>query len=87
MKSFTYIFLIALIAMSFSCNTDDDIDELTKDGPFNISELNGTWEATKAQFSVSGVSVDVVEKGGTALMNVQSDGRFTVTLDPIDRNA
>ena len=88
MKSFTYIFLISLISLTFSCNKDDDPEDvLTKDGRFPISELAGTWEATKAQFSVNTVSVDVVEDGGTARMSVQSDGRFTLTLDPVDRNA
>jgi hypothetical protein len=89
MKSFTYIFLISLISLTFSCSTDDDedINDLTKDGPFQISELAGTWDATKAQFSVSGVSIGVVDDGGTASMSVQSNGRFTITLDPIDRNA
>ena len=79
MKPFTYFFLIALISLTFSCNDDDD-DEvvLTKDGTFQISELAGTWEATKAQFSVSTVSIDVVEDGGTASMSVQSNGRFTL---------
>ena len=89
MKSFTYIFLISLISLTFSCSTDDDEDkhDLTKDGPFQISELTGTWDATKAQFSVSTNSIDVVEDGGTALMSVQSNGRFTLTLNPVDRNA
>ncbi len=86
MKSFIYIFLISLISLNFSCSSDDDGDGLTKDGPFQISELSGTWEATKAQFSVSTVSVDVVEDGGTASMSVQSSGRFTLTLNPVDRN-
>ena len=90
MKTFTYLFLIALISLNFSCSSDDDdtIDkQLTKDGPFQISELTGNWDAIKAQFSVGTVSVDVVEKGGTVSMSVQSDGRFTMTIDPIDRNA
>ncbi|MGB5482610.1 MAG: hypothetical protein WBM91_16125 [Eudoraea sp.] len=88
MKHFTYLFLISLISLTFSCNDDDD-DEvvLTKDGTFQISELAGTWEATKAQFSVNTVSVDVVEDGGTASMSVQANGRFTLTLDPVDRDA
>ena len=88
MKSFTYIFFILLISLTFSCSTDDndDVNVLVKDGPFHISELNGTWEATKAQFSVNTVSVDVVADGGTANMSVQSNGRFTLTLDPVNRN-
>ncbi|MGB5203555.1 hypothetical protein [Eudoraea sp.] len=87
MKPFTYLFLISLISLTFSCSDDDPEDVLTKDGPFEISELAGTWEATKAQFSVNTVSVDVVEDGGTARMSVQSNGRFTLTIDPIDRDA
>jgi hypothetical protein len=87
MKIFAYIFLISLISLSFSCSKDDDLDELIKDGPFHISELTGTWEATKAQFSVNTISVDVVVDGGTASMSVQSNGHFTITLDPVDRNA
>ena len=76
-----------MISLAFSCNTDDDEDVLIKDGRFPISELAGTWDATKAQFSVNTTSVDVVEDGGAALMSVQSNGRFTLTLDPVDRNA
>ena len=64
MKTFTYLFLISLISLTFSCSKDDDPEDiLTKDGPFEISELAGSWEASKAQFSVNTVSVDVVEDG------------------------
>ena len=88
MKTFIYFFLIALISLNFSCSKDDDDEDLlTKDGPFEISELAGTWEAAKAQFSVNTVSVDVVEDGGTARMSVQSNGRFTLTIDPLDRDS
>lgn len=87
MKPFIYIILIALIPLTFSCENGDEENGLTKDGQFNISELAGDWEATKAQFSVNTVSVDVVEAGGTAKMSVDSNGRFTLTLDPVDRNA
>ena len=88
MKYFLNLLLILLAAFAISCSSsDDDEDVLTKDGPFNISELAGAWDATKAQFSVNTVSVDVVEDGGTAEMTVQSNGRFTVRLDPVDRAA
>ena len=87
MKTIAYLFLISLISLNFSCSEDDPVEVLTKDGTFQISELAGSWEATKAQFSVSTVSVDVVEDGGTASMSVQSNGRFTLTIDPVDRDA
>ncbi|WP_424501107.1 hypothetical protein [Robiginitalea sp.] len=88
MKKFAHILLILLVPFIFSCSSsDDDEDALTKDGSFPISELAGTWVATKAQFSVSATSVDVVENGGTALMTVQSNGNFALTLDPVDRPA
>jgi hypothetical protein len=87
MKTLAYLFLISLISLNFSCSKDDDEDVLTKDGPFEISELAGTWEASKAQFSVNTVSVDVVDDGGTARMTVQSNGRFTLTIDPVDRDS
>jgi len=79
-------FLLILL-VSFSCSKDEDEDVITKDGPFQISELAGTWDASKAQFSVSSTSVDVVQDGGTASMTVQSSGRFTLTLAPVDRAA
>lgn len=87
MKKLCYIFMIALVSLNFSCSNEDDDDGLTKDGPFQISELSGNWEATKAQFSVSSTSVDVVEDGGTVTMTVQSSGRFTLSLNPVDRSA
>ena len=89
MKSFIFLLLMSLISLTFSCSQDDeeDVQSLTKDGRFPISELAGTWVATKAQFSVNTVSVDVVEDGGTAQLSVQSNGRFTLTIDPVDRNA
>jgi len=89
MKQLASIFLIALISLTISCSSDDNENPkvLTKVGPFNINELAGNWDASKAQFSVNTVSIDVVENGGTASMVVQTDGRFTLTLDPIDRSS
>ena len=86
MKTFFKLLLVLLI--SFSCSSDNgDEDVITKDGPFPISELAGNYQATQAQFSVGGTSVDIVDAGGTVSMSIQSSGRFTATLDPTDRAA
>jgi len=87
MKPYLYLVLISMLAWSLACSSDDETDALTKDGPFNISELAGNWEVTKAQFSTNTLSVDVVADGGTASMTVQTNGHFTLTLDPVDRSA
>ena len=87
-KIFLYVPLFAFLLLSCSSsNEDDPEDVLLKIGDFPISELAGNWEVTQAQFSVNTVSVDVVQDGGTASMTVQSNGRFTLTLDPVDRAA
>ncbi len=76
-------FLVIFVA--FSCSEDDG-DDLTTEGPFSISELAGNWNATMARFSANNTTVDVVEDGGTATMTVQSNGKFTLNIDPVDRN-
>lgn len=77
--------VLLLVAGCSSDNSDEDV--ITKDGPFAISELAGTWDATQAQFSVSTQSVDLVAAGGTVQMMVQTSGRFTLSLNPVDRAA
>lgn len=82
------ILLLLLAPLVFACSgSDSDEDATTKVGPFKISELAGNWEATKARFSVGSTSVDLIESGGTALMAVQTSGRFSLTLDAADRPA
>lgn len=87
MKKFIYLFVFALISCNLSCSSDDDEDTLSKTGPFEISELAGNWQATQAQFSSSSTSVDVVADGGTVILSIQSNGRFTMTIDPMNRPA
>lgn len=82
----TLLFL-SWVPFLFSCGGSDDEEVITKDGPFKISELAGTWDATEAQFSDSSTSADIVAEGGTARMTVQTSGRFTLTLNPADRDA
>lgn len=77
---------ILVMLLAFSCS-DGDEEELTMEGPFNINELAGNWNATRANFNGNTISIDVVEEGGTLTMTVQSSGRFIMTIDPVDRNS
>ncbi|MEJ1222286.1 hypothetical protein [Sediminicola sp. 1XM1-17] len=91
MKKLKNILLLGTLFSFFfiSCSSSDE-DELTKAGPdFAISELQGTWEATSAVFAYSGSGasydpVRIVADGGTVRLVVQSNGRFTLTIDTVD---
>ena len=79
--------MVLILFVGFSCS-EDDPDPLVKEGEgvsFKISELAGNWEATYANFN-DGVqqSVNVVGDGGTVSISVQSSGKFTLTIDPVD---
>lgn len=79
---------VLILFVASSCSEDDS--GLTKEGgPFKISELAGNWEATSAFFNSDNdnLSVDVIADGGSLSLAVQSSGRFTLTIDPVDRNA
>ncbi len=91
MKTISKIFLFApLFAfLLLSCSDDDETEALVKEGgPFEISELAGSWEATSATFSDGNtLFIDIINDGGSVSMSVQSNGRFTLTIDPADRVA
>ena len=91
MKNLKIILLVALTTcLTFSCGKDEDEPgaPLVRDGgPFEISELTGSWEATKAEFFrvTDGMWVDVVGEGGSFSLTVTSSGRCTFIIDPVDR--
>ena len=62
MRYFAHFFLILMVSFSFSCSGDDP-DPITKDGPFQISELAGTWEATQGFFGGETMNVDLRVEG------------------------
>ncbi len=81
--------LISFIALSCD-STDDSESELVKEGgPFGISELAGNWEATQAGFLriSDNLWVDIVADGGSLSLTVQSSGRCTFAINPVDREA
>jgi len=64
------IVLMASLTIFNACK-DDDEPSIEK-----ISEIAGTWTATKATFN----GTDVVAEGGSVTLAIQNDGRFTFTI-------
>lgn len=89
MKTLRKLYLIStlLTFLFISCSEDDP--PTTKEGPFKISELAGSWEATSAFFirDSDQFGVDIIDDGGSSSISIQSSGRFTLTIDPVDRAA
>ncbi|MBT8292079.1 MAG: hypothetical protein KJN70_02305, partial [Eudoraea sp.] len=75
MKTLSNIFLfVPLFAfLLLSCSEDDPVELVKVGGPFEISELAGSWEATSAGFSDGNVNfLDLIDEGGTVTLTVQS---------------
>lgn len=64
------LFLVLTFAFFTSCNDDD---EMSSEG---VDEIAGTWTATSASFN----GIDVVAEGGSVTLIIQSNGKFTLTL-------
>ena len=87
---FWRIISLFLALFVLACSSDDDEDAQLDQGPdFAISALAGTWNATEITFSYSGTGTvpdpsfyQVVAEGGTGVLTVQSNGRFTLEVTP-----
>lgn len=85
-----YVVMLTLLSMSgLGCNTngsnDEGFDQFALEGTnVSISDITGSWNATKGLFGRSGegpvVEVDVVAEGGSITLNIQTNGRFSVSV-------
>ena len=94
MNYFKIILLVTLTTcLTFSCGKDDsegDTDLVKEGGPFEFSELAGTWEGTVALFFrpfSNSAEAEIVGDGGSVSLTVQSNGKCTFTINPIDCEA
>ena len=93
MKTYTKILVNVLFYfLIFSCGSDDG-EVFSQTGPaFSISEMAGSWEATEAGF-IPAVAHDpedqvgLILEGGSVSMVIQSNGRFTININPADRDS
>lgn len=78
-------FLIILILVS--CGSDDG-PSLTGTN-ISISDIQGNWTATRAVFDIASTGpsmrVEVVKDGGTVTLQIQGNGRFTLTVTVMGR--
>ncbi len=86
-KKLLCIPLTLALVLGFSCGGDDEedfnIDSCSLNGPnFSISEVSGSWVATRAVFDIPGTSVvfDVIAEGGGVSLDVEPDGNFIINI-------
>lgn len=82
---FLLVILISATITLTGCSSDDDESfVISLDGPvISVSDFTGNWDATQADFIISAnplVLFDVLDEGGSVSFNVQSNGRFTITI-------
>ncbi len=90
------LFLILLmfpILFMIGCgDSEDGEDDFSLNGTIiAMSDIAGDWNATRGVFvkNATGpeVSIDVVGEGGTITLNIQTTGRFTITVTPLGEPA
>ncbi|WP_222983012.1 hypothetical protein [Flagellimonas meishanensis] len=76
-------FILMALCIFMSCSGDKEEFMISLDGPnISVSDFTGSWEATTSVFESTDGSqrLDVIEVGGTTLLQVQNNGRFTITI-------
>lgn len=86
MKTIPHVLSVfCLFFLLISC--EEDGEEVLTGSEVSISDIQGTWNATSAIFDIVGEGesqrVDVVEIGGTVVLVIQSNGRFTLTVSEL----
>ena len=74
---------LAFLITFTACDSGEDDDFSLEGDGISMSDIAGTWTATRAFFSRAAdgpaVEVEIVGQGGTATLVIQTNGRFTFT--------
>ena len=77
------LLLLPLLLVA-ACDGGSDDDFSLVGTNLSVSDIAGAWVATRAAFSPEAdgpaQEVDLVAQGGTVTLNIQNNGRFTLTL-------
>ena len=81
-RSFSLLILLLTVSLG-ACDSSEDDDFSLNGTILSMSDIAGTWNATRANFSRSAdgpaLAVELVSQGGSATLVIQSNGRFTFT--------
>lgn len=66
--------ILAVFTLFTSCADDDDLSQTGTN--LSVSDIAGNWTATQATFK----GVDLLADGGTIILVIQNNGRFTFTM-------
>ena len=73
------IAILVFLSINSACNKDKD--EYPLEGPnLSMNDISGNWKATTANYSYDTLFFDVIAEGGSAILVIQSNGRFIFTL-------
>ena len=83
MNTFHLTCLTVGFCLLFACSDDEDDFSLVGTET-SIAEMAGNWNATQGFFSKAAtgpvMEADVVADGGSITLNIQNNGRFTITI-------
>lgn len=82
---FSGIVLLSILTTCGTGNDDEGFGQFSLEGTdVSIADIAGNWTATKARFSRAAAGpvseVDVVAAGGSLTLEIQNNGRFSVTV-------
>lgn len=89
LKKFRYfISIVVCIVVGLalaSCSEEDEGPDCSLQGTnVSVSDISGNWNATSAVFGLDATGpaqeIDVVAEGGSVTLNIQSSGRFTLSI-------
>lgn len=87
MKILVKLLTLASLVIFLSCGSDDGPSLVGTD--ISIADIAGNWSATSAVFDIAtagpSIRVDVVEEGGSVILQIQNNGRFTLTVTVMGR--
>ena len=89
MNRLYYLFLCMFLitALNTSCDEEYGEDFSLTGTNISVSDIAGSWNATQAIFSKAAtgpsMQVDVVGEGGSVILQIQTNGNFTVTVTEV----